>query len=281
MLVERQCLVADVLDSLIALDCQSDSLEKLKVVVSLLKSRPCEAQELYSACSLLKGVVGLDESVDISALIQALKEATEDGALKNACSAFLESFQEGVIDLSKDATRVQEQTNLSVWFPRVGDNFKLANYYRNYQFHRDTGWFDVVSTFLNPVTQKSAPPVFIILCFRQVEFIESQPVDKLTYYLNQETERPELLLPISGNQPYIEDLKQGLYAFQQVHSSTFATSQDFRDFVDVLISIKRRSGEFSILETAIRSLTIAQGVYLKEFFDDLLKYRLIVHDEFP
>ena len=164
---------------------------------------------------------------------------------------------------------------------QVGDNFKLANYYRNYQFHRDTGWFDVVSTFLNPVTHKSAPPVFLIMCFRQAEFIKSEAVDQFTYYFNQETEQPELLLPISGNQPYIEDLQEGRFSFQQAHSSTFATSKDFRDFVDVLLGIKRRSGEFSILETATRSLTIAQGVYLKEFFDHLLKYRLIVHDEFP
>lgn len=266
---------------LIALNCQSDSLEKLKIVVNLLKSRPCEAQELYSACKLLTGVVGLDESVGISALIKALQEATEDRALKNACSAFLESFETSVIDVSEGVMKIQEQTKLSVWFPRIGDNFKLANYYQNYQFHRETGWFDVVRTFLNPVTNRSAPPIFLIMCFRQTQFIEAETIENFTYYVNQETQRPELLLPISGNQPYIENLQEGRYSFQQAHSSTFAASKDFRDFVDILLSIKRRSGEFSILERATRSLTLAQGVYLKEFFEHLRKYRFIVHDEYP
>lgn len=266
---------------LTALDCDSDFLAKLKIVVDLLHARPSEAQELYSACRLLKGVVGQDESIDIGSLMAALEQSTQDKDLKQACASFTQSFQASLIASSEGPSNIPEKMKLTVWFPRMGDKLKVAGYYQNYKFNKETGWLKVVDNYLNPKNNASAPPIFLIMCIRGLELIAEEPVEQFTYTIHPDSYEPELLVDTPENSEYLENLPEGRYSFKQARNYALATREDFRTFVDVLLSIKRKSGEFSLLESAAKELIIAQGEHLKDLFHHLAKYRPIIHDEYP
>ena len=128
---------------LVATRCGRGFVEAFGELVEALVSRGSLGTALVGAAAGRARPVFFEENRDFGDLVRGIGELAEDEEIGRLAERVLKAHQEAVVS----ATDCEEPlSGLTVWCPMGGDQEKVGRYYSELEFHRVTGWGELVGS---------------------------------------------------------------------------------------------------------------------------------------
>lgn len=260
---------------LMALESTDEFIHKIREISTTIGEDQKNLLELAQAITLSQSV-GHDESLDMFQLFAALREVTDNQSLKDACTAFMESYRKALITMSKPPLTETKSLGLTIWVPRLGDVAGVHKYYDSLNFHKKTSWLDTVKRLIQE-EKKEPPKALNVLCLTGLGF--KGDVDEQILKANEEhyfhLRIPEL------TKEWASGLEEGFYTYTNATCLTFGAPEHMKNFYEILRSIRRKESEFSPLSLAHERSTVLGAATCHELGHSFQKYEMIILDEFP